>query len=151
MSIKDNSWPRGIFIFYVVFMIVLVGAVIFSTRNNVELVTINYYEKTLTYENQIQAIKNVNALDKKPIVAIEKSQMRIILVMPENFNPDTIQGKILFFRPSDMHFDISFDLKCNSQNQQIFPLEKMAKGKWRIKMDWTDGSKEYYFEQVIFI
>lgn len=151
MSKNGKSWSIGLFIFYVVFMIVLIGVVIYSTQNNVELVTNNYYEKTLVYEDQIQAINNTKSLAQKPVVAVDKVQQQIFLVMPKIYIPETNQGKILFFRPSDSHLDFSVPLNCNMQNQQTFPLQKMASGKWKVQLTWTDGIKKYYYEQVIFI
>src|SRR5210317_2103331 len=101
MKNKGKSWSVGIFIFYVVFMVVLVGAVFYSTQNNVELVTPNYYEKTLKYDNQIEAIKNTRSLIKKPLFSVNKRKEYIFLQMPEIFSSGETVGEILFFRPSD--------------------------------------------------
>ena len=151
MSDKGKRWSVGIFILYAIFMILLVGAVIFSTRNNVELVTNNYYEKTLTYEKQIQAITNTRLLTQKPVVTVNKVKQQIILLMPKVFLANSIQGKVHFYRPSATHLDFSVVLNCDHQNQQTFPLQKVVSGKWKVQINWTAGSKDYYFEQVIFI
>lgn len=151
MNNKNNSWPTGIFIFYVLFMIVLVAAVIFSTRNNIELVTNNYYEKTLLYEDQILAIKNTQSLAEKPVVGFDKVRQFVFLLMPKVFMSENIAGTVYFFRPSDASLDYSISLECDGQNQQIFPLKNSAPGKWKVQIEWTDGSKKYYYEQVIFI
>ncbi len=151
MSNKGKIWSRGIFIFYTVFIILLISAVIYSINNNVELVSKNYYEKTLSYENQIQAINNTSTLAVKPVIGVDKDKQQIFLLMPQEFSAQTIKGKINFFRPSEKRLDFSALLNCDSQNKQAFPMHKMASGKWKIQVTWEAGSKKYYFEQVIFI
>ena len=128
MSNANRSWPVGIFVFYAIFMAILVAIVVYSTTNNVELVTQNYYEKTLVYEERIQAIKNTRALAKKPLFIIDKAKQSLFLIMPES-DSLAIEGEILFFRPSANRLDFKVPLKVDLNNRQGFALEKMTQGK----------------------
>ena len=45
------NWGTGIGLFYVVFVVIMVSMVMFSARNNIDLVQEDYYEKDLNYES----------------------------------------------------------------------------------------------------
>ena len=151
MKGKNSKWPAAIIIVYSIFAIGLIVIVLFTKSNNVQLVSDNYYEKTLIFENQIQASKNVKALSEEPDINIVKNTKQIILTLPLVFNPDQIRGEILLFRPSDAHQDDKIKMSFNSDNKQIISYNNMAAGKWKVMLNWTDGTKDYFFEKVIII
>lgn len=146
---KGKSWSNGIVIVYSVFALALMGFWYFSTYHRIELVTDNYYEQELNYETTIAKIRNTNTLAEKPFFTINKQKSLLVLQMPAVINPTALRGKIHLFRPSDAKQDRSFNLLCDSLNQQIIPINGLLSGKWRLKFDWTDGQKSYYQEQVI--
>ena len=148
---KDTSWPAGIFGVYGIFVIGLIVAVFLSLNNDVEMVTSNYYEKTLTYEDQITRIKNTKALTQQPDIAFNQDKSVMILTMPEILEEKNYTGKIKFFRPSNSSMDKSLKLQCDAQGKQIIPLSTLVSGKWKVQLLWSDGQKEYYFEKVIII
>lgn len=152
MSNKEaKGWPLGIFAVYGVFAIGLVVAVFLSLNNDVEMVTSNYYEKTLTYEEQITRIKNAKGLAQQPDIAFNKDKTSMILTLPESMEGKSYQGTIKFFRPSDSSMDRMLELQCDEQGKQIVPISSLNKGKWKVKLLWSDGQKEFYFEKVIIL
>ena len=48
------NWGTGIFLLYAGFAAVTIALVIFAMTKKVDLVTDNYYDKELKYEEQIQ-------------------------------------------------------------------------------------------------
>ena len=148
---KGTAWPVSIFVVYGIFVIGLMVAVFLSLNNNVEMVTSNYYEKTLTYEEQITRIKNTKALTQQPGIAFSKDKTFMILTMPEILEDNNYTGTIRFFRPSNSSMDKSLELRCDSEGKQIIPISTLISGKWKVKLLWSDGLKEYYFEKVIII
>lgn len=146
---KGKSWSSGIVLVYSVFALALLGFWYFSTHHKIELVTDNYYEQELNYETTIAKIRNTNTLADKPVFMINKQKNLLVLQMPAAVNPAVLRGKINLFRPSDAKMDRSFNLLCDSLNQQVIPINGLQPGKWRLKFDWTDGQKGYYQEQVI--
>ena len=148
---KGTAWPVGIFVFYGLFVLALLVAVFLTVNNDVEMVTSNYYEKTLKYEDQITRIKNTNALQVQPDVAFNKEKNILILTMPEISGERNFAGVINFFRPSDSKLDQSFVLQCDDQGRQLLPLSSFETGKWEIQIQWADDQKEYYFEKVVII
>jgi hypothetical protein len=148
---KGKSWPVFIGVFYGLFVLSLIGFMFFSFNNEVQMVTNNYYEKTLKYEEQITRIRNTNALATKPVFTPSKATNELFLVMPKIFNPKTVKGMITLFRPSDSSLDQVIDLKLSENNIQVISLSGLINGKWDIQLLWTDSKTDYYFKQVLIL
>lgn len=80
------------------------------------------------------------------VLSTENSELKIIF--PEDMN--TIKGKVILFRPSDSKLDKSFKLKENV-SQQSFNISTLPKGKWVVKVSWTDNNIDYYVDKKIFL
>jgi nitrogen fixation protein FixH len=146
---KDNRWPFSITLFYSLFVAAFIIFMFFSFDNNYQMVTENYYQKSLNYEEQITRIKNTNALETKPLFNPSRTTNEIFLIMPEIFNNKNVKGKIIFFRPSDSNLDQTISLKLNENNIQIIPVTGIVTGKWQAQLFWSDGKTDYYYEQVL--
>ncbi|KAA3610302.1 MAG: hypothetical protein D8M58_06215 [Calditrichaeota bacterium] len=146
---KNKSWPYSITIFYVLFMIAMLSFLFFSFNNNIQMVTDNYYEKTLEYEDQINRIRNTNALKIKPVFNFNKASNEIFLIMPAVFDSSSITGKIVFFRPSDANLDQTIKLNINENHIQVIPVTGIVKGKWDVQLHWTADGTEYFYKQVL--
>ena len=146
---KGKNWSWGIFAVYTVFALFLLGFWYFSTFHKVEMVADNYYEQTLKYQTRIDKIQNANNLPQKPYFYVDKKTSQLILVIPGKINFSALRGKIKLFRPSDASKDQMINLLPDQQGRQIVPIAGLAGGKWRVQMEWADGEKEYYLEQVM--
>ncbi len=146
---KSKRWPLSIALFYSLFVIAFIIFMFFSFENNYQMVTENYYDKTLKYEEQIARIRNTNALEIKPVLNPSLATNEIILLMPKFFDYNSIKGKIIFFRPSDKTLDQTIKMKINENNIQVIPVSGIVTGKWNVQLLWTDGNLDYYFEQVL--
>jgi hypothetical protein len=51
-----------------------------------------------------------------------------------------------FYFITNFKKDILQKLTLNSDNKQIFLLNQFTKGRYIIKLDWSDGTKDYYQE-----
>ena len=152
MSSKTGTaWPIGIFVFYGVFVVALLIAVFLTVNNDMEMVTDDYYEKTLKYEDQIARIRNTNTLSEKPLAVLSNDKTFLILTMPEISGKRNFEGKIHLFRPSNFRLDRNFPLQLNSQGIQLIPAQDLDSGKWEIQIQWRAAEKEYYFEQVLIL
>jgi hypothetical protein len=68
---------------------------------------------------------------------------------PEFFNGKTMDGKILFFRPSDFTQDTSFSIQLDSNARQKFSLDPFLKGKYIVKASFNCDGTDYYLEKDI--
>jgi len=148
---KSRIWPVGITVVYILFFIVVIGTVIFTRFERVDLVESNYYEKGLAYQSQVNRQKNTSMLnpDQKPKLSIENS--RLILKMARQSDVDRIRGRIVLFRPSDAKADLNLALDLNADNTQIVDIRTLMKGLWRVKIFWMIEDREYYDEQTVIV
>lgn len=142
------NWGKGIFAAYTVFMIVVLGTVAFTTTVDVDLVADDYYEQEIKYQNEIDKKNRTNQLTEQVDVILEKENVKISF--PKN-SYEYISGKINFYRPSDEKLDFSLDIKIDSTVSQIIPRGKLAKGLWKVKVDWRHFNQEYLNEKIIVI
>jgi hypothetical protein len=148
---KKSRWPIGIAIIYIAFMIILIGMVIFSTFNKVDLVTENYYEEEIKYQQQIDRINRTNSLSTPVSWTHNKIKKQVIIQFPEELNSKDIEGSILFFRPSDASQDKIIALRLSSENLQTISTQHLIPGLWKLKIFWQINQKDYYSEGTLVI
>ena len=127
----------------------ILGVVWFAMTQEVNLVTENYYQKELAYEEQITRLKNTESLENKPIFGISKDKKLVVLSFPEGLVPE--KGQILLYRPSDFTQDRKFKLELDENRQQGFMSESLMPGLWKAKLTWEHNDISYFQEFVIVI
>lgn len=139
-----------VFVGFVVFMISLVT--ICMQQKDIHLVTENYYEKEIAYQNQIDNETNTAALkDEVPEITYAKENGIVTVRYPAGFSDGRVTGNILFFRPSDAGKDFSVPLKADQSQQQNVSVADLEKGLWKIKMEWSTVGKKYYLEERLVV
>ncbi len=148
MKIKYN-WGFGIVVSFILFALAVFAMVYISVSTTVDLVTDDYYEKELKYQQHIELVKSTTALEQN--IGIDVTASNIILKFPNLGAVGSYSGTIYFFRPSDKHGDFQTRVKIDSAYSQIFSTGTMMQGLWRAKIFWTVGQKEYYSELPVII
>lgn len=142
------NWGYRILFLYLAFVAFMVFMVTVSVmQTDIHLVAKDYYKQEIAYENQIDKIKNANAMQFDSITYSKENQ-----VLQVSLNQPIKKGEILFFRPSDARKDFRLPLQIDESMKQYISTKAMDKGLWRIKMQWNDANnKLFYFEQKIMI
>lgn len=140
------NWGKSIILAFILFAAFIGALVTICMRQDVNLVTIEYYKEELDYQAQINRIAHTTPLSEKPSILVESGD--IIKVHYSDFH--SIQsGELHLFRPSDPKMDKEFDLRASAADLQYFSTAGMEKGMYRARMKWTMNDEEYYLEQVI--
>ncbi len=147
-KIKFN-WGTGILLTTVVFMSLIVAMVVHFMNQDVDLVTDNYYEKEIKYQNQIDKMERTYALSEDINIAYKAGMVK--LIFPGNKSAEKIIGSIHFYRPSDFKKDFKLPVKIDESGVQKITTASLAKGYWKIKIDWECGKNKYYTERSIMI
>lgn len=146
MKIKFN-WGTGIVVAFIIMIAGMVFLVSIAVRQNEDLVEKDYYQKSLNYEKHMDEVKNTGKLASG--IKFERSADSLILVFPDVAPVVSYSGSIHFYSPVSEKNDLSLPVKLNSLNSQIIDLKKISKGRYTIKIDWTDGNLKYYQEDDI--
>jgi hypothetical protein len=138
------NWGKGIIVSFAIFMVAILSMVIYILNQKFDLVAENYYEKTLTYQNQIDAEERT--LAESNIVSFENN----ILII--NYSDSLItKGEINFYRPSDSSKDFKKSFQTDENGKFNFPLNTLLKGYWKIQVSWNKNEKSFYTELPIVI
>lgn len=143
------SWGTKIAVLYISFVALIGFMVTLCMRQNIELVSDDYYERELVFQDRINEMNNANALPEK----ITHTQLPdgIQIQFPALFKNKTVSGEILFFRPSDKSKDHSSPIQLNGEAQQLIPAQFLSKGMYKMKIGWTADAVSYFTEEIIVI
>jgi len=149
-SKKKFSWGKGIIALYGFFMLGVALMVYISVTRQIDLVTPNYYEKEIKYQQQIDKINNTVKLEHKLIT--EMIPGNFVIIFPD----DTIEerpltGEITFYRPSDAKKDFKIPLAPGIDLKQFINTDKLEKGLWKVSIDWNKNGVDYFSEEKIVI
>ena len=83
------SWGHGVVIALGAFILFILGMIFLFPigKQNSELITENYYEEELKYQEVIDAKNSADNLTEKPTVALEKQGITIIFPKEINRSP----------------------------------------------------------------
>ncbi|MBU0559310.1 MAG: FixH family protein [Bacteroidetes bacterium] len=143
------SWGTAIAAVYIIFLVVVLGTVAFTSTQDVNLVTENYYEKELMHQQQINKIERTKALPSQLEITLRENH--ILIRYPSIYNYTEFGGKIHFYRPSDESNDFVISVKTDSTMTQLIPTKILLRGLWKLKIDWSAGNSEYFNEEIIMV
>lgn len=141
------NWGKSIILAFVLFGVFIGVLVTVCVRQDVSLVSRNYYNEELDYQAQMDRAHNTNLLQKKPEITLMEGQSLKIAFDFNGFD----KGKLVFYSPADISEDKVFRLEPTSSPFQTFSLGTLKKGNYKVKMTWTANGKEFYFEKSIYI
>ena len=148
---KSSHWPIGIAVFYITFMVIVIAVVIFSTFHKVDLVTEDYYEQEIKYQDQIDRIARTNKLSRPVSWDYDKSQKQVTIKFPLEIDRRMVEGNILFFRPSDAEQDKVISLRLSEKNLQEISTQHLIPGLWKLKIFWKIDDQDFYTEGTLII
>lgn len=148
MKIKWN-WGTKLLIGMILFMAMMIGFMIASFMQDVNLVENDYYTKELKYQEQIN--KETNTRNLKEKISIQIINEQIVISFPANFITDSIKGEIVLYRPSSGGLDVKIPLEFDEQNTIIHPTKNLVKGKYELKIDYEYLSVPYFQKKTVFI
>ncbi len=140
------NWGTSIVIAFIAFIgFILFFVVRMSTdyHANHDLVTEEYYKKTLEFQDEIDAERNAN---KNARISLEKTSEGVRLQFPEHFENQKISGTVSLYRPSNKHLD--FDLPVSlSETHLLIPDKRLLHGRWDIKVAWEYEGEKYLHKE----
>jgi len=142
------NWGTGIVIGIIVFIVLSISMTVIFMIQDVDLVTDKYYENSLYYQVEIDKQSRTISLDEQ--VKINFNGEVITILVPSNYLSKDISGEIFFYRPSNPKLDFVLPLQL-VEGSQIIPVERLEKGFWRLKLNWTMDGNGYYNERALIL
>ena len=141
------SWGHKILVLYLSFVLGIIFLVYKASQEKFDLVTSNYYDAELKFQNVINDKARVAELSAPPKITHSVNSVRI--QFPGEFLNKQLQGELYLYRPSAASKD--FRKKFSTDRNFIdINLEKNFSGSYEIKLSWQAEGKTFYNEQRIF-
>jgi hypothetical protein len=144
------NWGTGLIIAFSLFAAGMIYLVSLCTKQNEDLVSIDYYKQEIQYQSRIDAQKNAAMLSSGEVIKYNDSLQKIDLQLPPEFKTAKVSGTLHFFKPDDASLDFTASISTDN-SLQVIPVPKLKKGFWRAKVQWNSRSIDYYHEQNVLI
>ena len=140
------NFGKWIVVSFILFAIFIGTLVTVCVREDVNLVSKDYYKEELAYQDQIDRLNNTAKLQQKPVVKIIGNNMLQVDFM----QTEEIQnGELKLFCPSNPKMDKNFKLNISNEGSQLIELSGLQRGMYKAKLSWTMNSKKFYLEEII--
>jgi hypothetical protein len=139
------NWGTGIAIFYGIFVVIMVIAVVKSSQLGVDLVQEKYYDADIAYESFRVKRSNALSLEHPPQIQVFHKKGFIELDFESS---NSVTGTVKLYCPSDKYSDKTYKLDLNNGHMQV-PIQGLKSGRWKIILDWEAESTPYYMENDI--
>ncbi len=143
------NWGTGIvvaFIGFIVFILYFIITMSVDDNYNHDLVTEDYYAEELTYQKDINKLKNAKNLLQN--ITYKKTEEGLAIMFPSNIDFKKISGKVFLYRPSNKQLDYESTISL-SNPLLLIPDSRLLDGRWNIKIDWQYNGKSYLFKESI--
>lgn len=140
------SWGNKLIIVFMVFAALMATLVYKATQAKFELVSKDYYQDELRYQDKIDGA--ANAALEAPIY-IQVNDEIISIEFPDAQKNANITGEAWFYCSVDATKDKRFVLSVDSTGIQRIERKGLQKGDYQIKISYEINQKKYYVAQQL--
>ncbi|WP_299114581.1 FixH family protein [uncultured Winogradskyella sp.] len=140
------NWGTAIVIAFVGFISFIMYFVVSMSTNdkyNHDLVTDDYYQQELKYQEDIDKVENAKKLSEN--ISWKKTEKGIVLTFPKDLSIKDIKGKVFLYRPSNKQLDFEIPISLSIHNLLI-PDNRLLDGRWNITIDWSYKTNEFMYK-----
>lgn len=141
-------WGTGVALVYVLFAGSTLGFVAFALNNPVELVSADYYERSMKQDHRVEAEGRARALGARLQVAVRPGAAQLDVAIPAEA-ARAASGRIVLYRPSDARADRTIPLSLDAAGRQSVPIASLTRGRWLVRLEWTSDGRAYAHEQAL--
>lgn len=142
------NWGKSIVLAFVLFAAFIGVLVTVCVRQEISLVSKNYYQEELDFQAQMDRKRNTEALIDRP--EIQVGEDRSLKITFAGFS-QLEKGRLSLYSPADATQDKIFSLQPTSAADQVFSIANLKKGKYIARMTWTMHDKEFYYETTLYL
>jgi hypothetical protein len=142
------NWGNKLVVVFIVFAALMATLVYKATQTKFELVSKDYYQDELRYQDKIDGA--ANASRQLPLsVFIKDGQVHIKFPMAEK-NKE-ITGEAWFYCATDAYKDKRVALSVDPNGLETIELKRFIKGSYVVKISYEIAGKKYYAEHQLVI
>lgn len=140
------NFGKSITLSFILFAAFIGTLVYICMRQEVNLVSTDYYSRELSHGKKMDAERNAVTLKDQPQLSFQDNQ----LVLTWNQMSRIEEGELQLLRPSDPDMDRTFRIEKGITDSSVsFPLEKSSPGLYRARFTWKMEGSEYLVEHSL--
>ena len=138
------SWGNKLVVAFVLFA-ALIGTLVYKCMNqNFELVSKDYYNEELRYQDRINATNNANKLSA---VQLSQSEKYVSIQLPGELNGLAVKGEAFFYCAANSSNDRKIPLQVTGAGLMQIDKSRLVKDYYQVKLSWQNGTNHFYNEQ----
>ncbi len=142
------NWGYKILFVYLLFVAGIMYLVFQSSNQKIDLVTEDYYEQEIKYQERIEQMKRANELSENVVVDVGEGVIDIIF--PSEFNGWKVTGNATLYYPANDKMDLSAMVRTDDAKFRMsIPGDRT--GVHILKLNWESGGVTYYSELQLFL
>ncbi|RZJ39177.1 MAG: nitrogen fixation protein FixH [Chryseobacterium sp.] len=145
---KNLNWGHGLAIALGCFMLFILFLIfVFPMgKQNADMISNNYYEEELQYQDIIDAKNNAAKLEKTPTYKVTNEGM--LISFPETIKVDDNTVNFVLFRTADSNLDVKKEVTLQ-HNLFLIPKAVISSGSYTLKLKWKENKKPYQVDYDI--
>ncbi len=142
------NWGTKITLVYLLFVAGIMFLVLQSSRQKIDLVTPDYYEQEIKYQERIDQTGRANALTGK--LTVHRQSDSLIIKFPEEQSKLDIKGHLWVYYPADESLDVKREIQtADGSAVLVLPSNERRSGMTIVKTSWTCEGVDYYQETTL--
>lgn len=146
-----NPWPLGIVIAFALFIAGTVGLIVLAAFQRPELVTQDYYERDLRYQQTYDSRARARALGTEAEVAFDAGSRCFRVHLPAWQGTALREATLHLYRPAAAEADRTVPLTLAAEGRCDVDARDLAPGLWRVRVEWKHADQSYLLERQIVI
>src|SRR3954471_5698610 len=140
------TWGNKLLLVFVGFAF-LIGTLVYKCmQQNFELVSKDYYNDELRYQEKIDGVNNANKLSS---IQIAQTSEEVSIQLPKELNGLATIGQAWFYCATNASNDRRIPLAINENGIIKIDKGKLARTNYQVKVSWQTGSDKFYNEQSL--
>ncbi len=144
-----HPWPYALIAFFTVLITVIASFVIWSLRQDMELVGADYYDQEMRFQQRIDSIRRAQVFGGQITIVHEAG--RITVTLPTAHAAKHPAGILRLYRPSDAKLDREMKLAVDATGTQQLAVPGLRSGLWKARVSWTVGAEEFFRDETLII
>lgn len=141
---KRNLWGTAVVVIYAAFAASTLGFVAFAMTQPVDLVSPDYYQRSLVEDRRIAARDAARGLGDAVSAEVDAAARTVVIRVP---SPGAA-GTVTLYRPAGSAADRTVPLALRD-GRQVLSTAGLASGHWLVQIDWSAGGRPFYYEAAV--
>jgi len=141
------TWGNKLVVVFVVFASLMGFLVYKCMTQKFELVSKDYYNEELRYQDKIDGMNNANKLSDVALSQIASDDVQIEL--PKELKGLVATGNVWFYCPTAAINDRKIPLQVSDEGVMQVKRGLLAASNYQVKITWQIGNDKYYTEKLL--